>query len=147
LFIDATDHLYWITDVNIGENEILKRDGFIVFIVDDVRSMGIQLIVQSVLSRLPADAPIHLSIDIDGLDPEYASSTGTSVKGALYLEDALHITRTLGETGRLVALDLVEVNPDETLSDSPQLDRMTTIASTCALIQSAIQFSSLSKRV
>ncbi|PJF19672.1 Arginase [Paramicrosporidium saccamoebae] len=55
--------------------------------------------------------PIHLSFDIDALDPKYAPSTGTPVPGGLKIEEGVEIIKVLGETKRLVSMDLVEVNP------------------------------------
>lgn len=133
-----------LRDVDEGEAEILKRGGPIVFTTHDVTLRGIQDVMKSILDRLPPHLPIHLSFDIDALDPNYAPSTGTPVNGGLHLDDALHITRILGETGRLVALDLVEVNPDIYLGD-PKEDRATTIASALAIIQSVVETTSLTK--
>jgi arginase len=129
----------------LEEERIMKQNGLIAFTMNDVTSIGIQSTMKSILSRLPENAPIHLSLDVDGLDPKYAPSTGTPVKSGLHLEDALYITRILGETGRLVAIDLVEVNPDVTLSDSPNEDRATTIESACAIIKNAVHHASLYK--
>jgi arginase len=135
-----------LRDVDEGEAEILKRGGPIVFTTQDVTLRGIQDVMKSILDQLPSHLPIHLSFDIDALDPNYAPSTGTRVHDGLHLDDALHITRTLGKTGRLVALDLVEVNPDLCLNN-PKEDRATTIASALAIIQSAVETTSLTKSV
>jgi arginase len=134
-----------LRDVDIGEEAIIERDKLIAFTMKDVTSMGIQSVVQSMLNQLPAKAPIHLSIDIDALDPDYAPSTGTPVAGGLSLNDLLYVTKTMGETGRLVAMDLVEVNPDITSSPGKE-DVMVTIASALATIQSTLQHTALSKK-
>ena len=55
--------------------------------------------------------PLHCSVDIDSLDPWFAPSTGTPVLGGLTLPELMHIGNAVYETGKLKALDLVEVNP------------------------------------
>lgn len=55
--------------------------------------------------------PLHCSVDIDSLDPWFAPSTGTPVLGGLTLPELMHIGNVIHETGKLKALDLVEVNP------------------------------------
>ena len=55
--------------------------------------------------------PLHVSVDIDSLDPGFAPSTGTPVLGGLTLPELMYIGNRINETGKLKALDLVEVNP------------------------------------
>lgn len=55
--------------------------------------------------------PIHLSFDVDALDPSVAPSTGTPVRGGLTFREGHYICEAIYETGCLVALDLMEVNP------------------------------------
>ena len=64
------------------------------------------------LGWIGTDTPIHLSFDIDALDPMWAPSTGTAVRGGLTLREGDFITECVAATGSLIALDLVEVNPN-----------------------------------
>ncbi|KAG8989299.1 Arginase, catabolizes arginine to ornithine and urea, partial [Tulasnella sp. 427] len=57
------------------------------------------------------DRPIHLSFDVDALDPTVAPSTGTPVRGGLTFREGHYICEEVYETGCLVALDIMEVNP------------------------------------
>jgi arginase len=57
------------------------------------------------------ETPIHLSFDIDAVDPELAPSTGTPVPGGLTMKEARAIASSVHRTGNMVAMDLVEVNP------------------------------------
>ena len=59
--------------------------------------------------------PLHVSLDIDVLDPKEAPATGTPVQGGLTLREVLTLLENIMDTGCLRALDLVEVNLD--LSD------------------------------
>ena len=63
------------------------------------------------LGHIGKDTPIHLSFDVDALDPQWAPSTGTPVRGGLTLREGDYIAECVAETGSLVAMDLVEVNP------------------------------------
>jgi len=56
--------------------------------------------------------PIHLSFDIDSIDPFVCPSTGTRVGGGLTYREACYVCEATSETGRLVGIDLVELNPD-----------------------------------
>jgi len=56
--------------------------------------------------------PIHLSFDVDGIDPGIVPSTGTRVRGGLNWREARYICETLHQTNKLVGMDVVEVNPD-----------------------------------
>jgi arginase len=63
------------------------------------------------LGWIGRDTPVHLSFDVDALDPMWAPSTGTPVRGGLTLREGDFIAECVAQTGCLVALDLVEVNP------------------------------------
>lgn len=62
------------------------------------------------LGWIGSDTPIHLSFDIDALDPQWAPSTGTPVRGGLTLREGDFIAECIHETGALVAMDIVELN-------------------------------------
>lgn len=59
------------------------------------------------LGHIGTDTPIHLSFDVDALDPQWAPSTGTPVRGGLTLREGDYIVECVHETGSLVAMDLV----------------------------------------
>jgi arginase len=59
----------------------------------------------------PRTAGIHLSLDLDGLDPEVAPGVGTPVRGGLSYREAHLLCEMVAESGRLVGIDLVELNP------------------------------------
>ena len=62
------------------------------------------------LDYIGADTPIHLSFDVDALDPQVAPSTGTPVRGGLTLREGDFIAECVHETGSLVAMDLVSLD-------------------------------------
>ena len=59
------------------------------------------------LAYLRPNTPVHLSLDIDSLDPSFAPSTGTSVPA----KEEMLVVHEIGMTGLLASMDLVEVNP------------------------------------
>lgn len=85
------------------------------------------------LKYLGNETPIHLSYDIDSLDPKWAPSTGFPVSRGLSLEEGIHISQRVHATGNLVAMDLVEINP---LIESSKLH--TTVQSAASIIASAL---------
>ena len=78
---------------------------------DEHQSHGIGRVMDMALAHIGTDTPIHLSFDVDALDPQWAPSTGTPVRGGLTLREGDFICECVHETGSLVAMDLVEVNP------------------------------------
>lgn len=67
--------------------------------------------MEMALEWLGYDTPIHLSFDIDSLDPSFAPSTGFPVWEGLTLREGNFIAESIAATGNLVGLDLVEINP------------------------------------
>lgn len=98
---------------------------------------GIGRVMELALAHIGSDTPIHLSFDVDALDPVVAPSTGTPVRGGLTLREGDFIAECVHETGCLVAMDLVEVNP--TLE--PGIDNFganETVRSGCSLVRCAL---------
>ena len=67
------------------------------------------------MKRIDPDGnrPIHLSLDVDGIDPVHAPGTGTCCRGGLSLREIRYICTELANTGRLVSMDLVEVEENQ----------------------------------
>jgi len=72
----------------------------------------IEKVIERVLAKLSHCDSLHLSFDVDSLDPSLTPSTGTPVKGGLSIEDAQKVARAMRETGKLRSMDCVEVNPE-----------------------------------
>jgi arginase len=100
-----------LRDVDRGEKAILRQHGVKAFSMHDIDRHGIGRVMEMALAHIGSDTPIHLSFDVDALDPTYAPSTGTPVRGGLTLREGDFIAECVHETGCLVAMDLVEVNP------------------------------------
>ncbi|PSS06917.1 hypothetical protein M430DRAFT_190389 [Amorphotheca resinae ATCC 22711] len=100
-----------LRDVDRGEKKILRDNGICAFSMHDIDKHGIGRVMEMALGYIGNDTPIHLSFDVDALDPLWAPSTGTPVRGGLTLREGDYIAECVHETGSLIAVDLVEVNP------------------------------------
>lgn len=102
-----------LRDVDVAEKKILKDNNIKAFSMHHVDKYGIGKVVEMALDHVNPnrDRPIHLSFDVDALDPSVAPSTGTPVRGGLTFREGHYICEALAETGLLVAADIMEVNP------------------------------------
>ncbi|KAI5791947.1 arginase [Geopyxis carbonaria] len=128
-----------LRDVDKAEKKILRDNKIKAFSMHDVDKHGIGKIMERALEYV-GDSPIHLSFDVDALDPMWAPSTGTPVRGGLTLREGDFICECVHETGNLVAMDLVEVNPhlgpeDITIQG---LGAQETIRAGCSLVRCAL---------
>lgn len=126
-----------LRDVDRGEKLILREHGIKAFSMHDIDRHGIGRVMEMALGHIGNDTPIHLSFDVDALDPMWAPSTGTPVRGGLTLREGDFIAECVHETGCLVAMDLVEVNP--TLEPGiDDIGAMQTVRSGCSLVRCAL---------
>ncbi|XP_068933485.1 arginase-1 [Petaurus breviceps papuanus] len=112
--LSAKDIVYiGLRDVDPGEHRILKDLGIKFFSMTEVDKFGIAKVMEETLSYLIGrkKRPIHLSYDVDGLDPSMTPATGTPVPGGLTYREGLYITEEICKTGLLSGLDIMEVNP------------------------------------
>ncbi|XP_055982278.1 arginase-1 [Sorex fumeus] len=112
--ITAKDIVYiGLRDVDPGEHYILKTLGIKFYSMTEVDRLGIGKVMEETLSYLLGrkKRPIHLSFDVDGLDPFFTPATGTPVPGGLTFREGLYITEEVCKTGLLSGLDIMEVNP------------------------------------
>ncbi|KAI9248410.1 arginase [Sporodiniella umbellata] len=109
-----------LRDIDEGEKKIIREHNIQAFSMHHVDRYGIGKVVDMVLDHVNPnrDLPIHLSFDVDALDPSVAPSTGTPVRGGLTFREGHYICEALAETGLLVAADIMEVNPSLADQDS-----------------------------
>lgn len=77
----------------------------------EIDKYGIGKVMEECISHFAHKDHIHLSYDIDALDPFYAPSTGTAVRGGLTFREGNYICEALAESEKLTSMELVEVNP------------------------------------
>ncbi|KAL9952043.1 hypothetical protein ACROYT_G039243 [Oculina patagonica] len=102
-----------LRDVEPQEREICEQLGIACYTIDDIDKDGIGVIIEKALEKINpnGDRPIHVSYDIDSLDPKEAPSTGTPVRGGLTLDEGIYIAQKVAQTGCLSGIDMVEFNP------------------------------------
>jgi len=111
-----------LRDIDPLEGEMLKKSGVHIFTMREVDKLGIATVIKNALNAIDPNRirPLHLSVDIDAVDPLYAPGTGTCARGGLTYREIHYICEEMALTNRLVSMDLVEVNPAlEPTQDSP----------------------------
>src|SRR5258707_1243451 len=99
-------------DLDHDEQHLLRTHNIHVFTMSDIDQRGISDVMQQALALAgQANNGIHLSLDMDALDPTYAPGVGTPVRGGLTYREAHLAMELIADSGRLVAMDVVEVNP------------------------------------
>ncbi|KAF1984394.1 Ureohydrolase [Aulographum hederae CBS 113979] len=122
-----------LRDIDRGEKQILRAHGVRAFSMHDIDRHGIGKVMDMALGWIGTDTPIHLSFDVDALDPQWAPSTGTPVRGGLTLREGDFIAECVAETGSLIALDLVEVNPSLETEGAQE-----TVRAGCSIVRCAL---------
>ena len=125
-----------LRDLDEGEKAIMRHHNIKAFTMHDVDKWGIGEVMRRAIEHLTryAHRPLHLSLDIDSIDPAFAPSTGTRVSGGLSYREAYFVCEALSETGLLVSMDMVEVNP----SVSNESESSKTVQMAVGLIASAM---------
>lgn len=104
--------LVGIRNLDRREKEAIRASGVHVFTMKDIDRDGIATVAERALALAARDTGgIHVSFDIDVCDPSIAPGVGTPVKGGIDYREAHLIMELVADSGQLVALDLVEVNP------------------------------------
>ena len=99
-------------DVDELERIRMKEHGVTVFSIADIDRMGMPAVIDEAI-KIASDGTegIHVSFDIDSITPESAPGTGTIVHSGLTLREAFYLVETLYTSGKVLAFDMVEVNP------------------------------------
>ncbi len=104
--------LVGIHSLDSGERKLLKASGATVFTVRDIDIQGMDAVMQQAIEIASRDtAGFHLSYDMDGCDPVIAPGVGTPVPGGLSYRESHLVMEQVAESGGLLSLDVVEINP------------------------------------
>jgi arginase len=122
-----------LRDLDVGEKEVIRKLGIKVFTMYEIDRFGIGEVMRQSMEHLKTPN-IHLSYDIDALDPFFAPHTGTSVRGGLTFREGNYICEALAETQRLRSMELVEINPNLHSNLSTKL----TVGTALTLVGSAL---------
>ena len=110
--VAASTVLVGVRNLDEDEKDQIRASGVHVFTMKDIDQQGIATVAQRAI-EIASDGTggIHVSFDLDVCDPSVAPGVGTPVKGGLDYRESHVIMELVADSGRLTALDLVEVNP------------------------------------
>jgi arginase len=94
-----------------GERELLREAGIRAITMSEIDRIGIERAMREALDHASGPGFVHISLDLDALDPEVAPGVGTPVPGGLTYREAHLACELAAESGLLGSLELVEVNP------------------------------------
>ena len=103
--------LLGVRDLDRQEKELLRASGCTVFTMRDVDEVGIRALLTRTLKGFKHLDKIHVSLDLDVMDPLDAPGVGTPSQGGLTYREGQLIMEILAETGKLHSVDIMEINP------------------------------------
>ncbi len=103
--------LVGVRSLDAGERELLKELDAKVFTMSDIDRIGIEPCMREALAHASGEGFLHVSLDLDVVDPDYAPGVGTPVRGGLSYREAHLAMEIVAETAAVDSLDVVEVNP------------------------------------
>jgi arginase len=103
--------LVGVRSLDDGERELLGGLDARVFTMSDLDRLGVEHAVSEALTHVAGAAFVHVSLDMDVVDPDVAPGVGTPVRGGLSYREAHLALELVAESGLLTSLDVVEVNP------------------------------------
>ena len=111
--LDATRcALVGVRDIDAQERSLVKASGVHVFTVADIDRRGMAAVMDEALTIASTpNTMLHVSFDIDALDPAVAPGTGTTKPGGLTYREAHLALEMVADCGRMTSMDMVEVNP------------------------------------
>jgi len=99
-------------DLDSGEQALLREHSIHVFTMSEIDQLGISEVMRQALTIAgDHNDGIHLSLDMDALDPKEAPGVGTPVRGGLTYREAHLAMELIADSGKLISMDVVEVNP------------------------------------
>ena len=99
-------------DVDAAEIKLVKETGVRVYTMSELDARGTAECVREAFARATyASAGVHLSFDLDGVDPQEAPGVGTPVPGGLSVRESHLICETAAASGKLLGMEMVELNP------------------------------------
>ena len=103
--------LLGIRDLDVKERDRLKNSGITVYTMRDIDEQGISAVTHKALMKFAHMKNIHISVDMDVMDPAEAPGVGTPVPGGLTYREAHLCMEIIADSGKLASMDIVEINP------------------------------------
>jgi len=103
--------LVGVRSLDQGERELIRELDVRVFTMSEIDKVGVERVLREALAYLAGESFLHVSLDLDAVDPMFAPGVGTPVRGGLSYREAHLALELVAESGLLDSLDVVEVNP------------------------------------
>jgi arginase len=103
--------LVGVRSLDDGERELLRKLDAKVFTMSEIDRIGVEPCMREAIAHASGAAFLHVSLDLDVVDPDYAPGVGTPVRGGLSYREAHLAMETVAESGLIDSMDVVEVNP------------------------------------
>jgi arginase len=100
-----------IRSVDAGEKRLVKEHGLDIYDMRYIDEVGMKRAMEEALENLDDNTHLHVSFDVDFLDPSIAPGVGTTVPGGPNYREAQLVMEMIADTGRMGSLDIVELNP------------------------------------
>ena len=100
-----------IRSVDQGEKRLVKEYGVDIYDMRYIDEIGMKRVMEEALEGLDDKTHLHVSFDVDFLDPGIAPGVGTTVPGGPNYREAQLVMEMIADTGRMASLDIVELNP------------------------------------
>jgi arginase len=99
-------------DIDKAERQFLNTHNIKMYTIFDIERMGIMSVLDSALEQLLSSCDaIHVSFDVDALDPLIAPGTGITSRGGLSYREISYVMETLGKKNVVGSIDIIEINP------------------------------------
>ena len=117
-------------DLDTGEKRNLREAGVMVQSMEQIDRFGMVTALEKAIDHVNRDVDgVYLSFDMDALDPRHAPGVGTPVPGGLTFREAHLACEVIAETGKLIGMDMVEVNPILDIQNQTAIDAVQFICS------------------
>ena len=100
-----------IRSVDAGEKRLVKEHGLDIYDMRYIDEIGMRRAMEEALEGIDADTHVHVSFDVDFLDPAIAPGVGTTVPGGPNYREAQLVMEMIADAGSLGSVDIVELNP------------------------------------
>lgn len=103
--------LIGIRELDAKEKDTIKKTGCRIYTMRDIDERGMKAVITETLDHLAAMPALHVSLDLDVLEPALAPGVGTISPGGLTYREAQLLMEIIADSGKLSSIDLVEINP------------------------------------
>jgi arginase len=103
--------LIGVRSLDAGERDRLRRSNVRIYTISEIDRLGMEAVIRGALEHVRGSAHVHVSLDMDVMDPFWAPGVGTAVRGGISYREAHLAMELLAEAAAVGSLEVVEVNP------------------------------------